>query len=89
MRKSWYIFFFQLRMLPEFFLRIGNYAAIGAAFEEVRKYNSDFTSQDIQAFRTAAAKPGALTAMLNYYRNLPNGPFFKRQWGQLGIPTIL
>ncbi|WP_017326487.1 alpha/beta fold hydrolase [Synechococcus sp. PCC 7336] len=87
--RSSYILFFQLRGISEFVIRQGNYAFIGFVFEEVKQYNPDFTSEDIQTFRTAAARPGALTAMLNYYRNLPNSPFLKRQWGQLEVPTLL
>jgi len=32
--------------------------------------NSAFTKADLEAYKDAAAKRGALTAMLNYYRNV-------------------
>jgi pimeloyl-ACP methyl ester carboxylesterase len=37
----------------------------------------------------AAAKPGALTAMLNYYRNAFEQGLFKPSWGVLEVPTLM
>jgi len=55
LRKSWYIFFFQLPWLPEALLRANNFAAI-------RRQLS--APEYVEALR----RPGALTAAINYYR---------------------
>lgn len=89
--KSWYIFWFQLPWLPELTLQFNNYQAIAAAFRDMSRDKSAFTCQDLTAFQNAAAKPGALTAMINYYR--ANFKFiFGNQtstWDVLEIPTLM
>lgn len=77
--RSWYIFFFQLPVLPEFYLRQNNYEKIGAIFTSTAIDKSAFSSEDIAAYKNAAAQPGALTAMLNYYRNIFSGLFGKKE----------
>ena len=49
-----------------------------------------FTKRDLDLFVAAVAKPGALTAMLNYYRNIfRSGEFLNRQWDVLKVPTLV
>lgn len=86
--KSWYIGLFQLPVLPELLLKAGNYAAIRAVFQG--QASAAFTEDDIDALVAAAAKPGAIASMLNYYRNIfsPNG-FLDQQWGVLDVPTLM
>jgi pimeloyl-ACP methyl ester carboxylesterase len=55
LRKSWYMFFFQLPWLPEAALRANNFAAVRRELPE-------------QAYVDALRRPGALTATINYYR---------------------
>jgi pimeloyl-ACP methyl ester carboxylesterase len=66
--RSWYIFLFQLPWLPEFLMQLGEFQFIEQAFAGMAIRKDTFTPADIQAYKQAAAKPGALTAMLNYYR---------------------
>jgi pimeloyl-ACP methyl ester carboxylesterase len=89
--RSSYIFFFQLPWLPEAVLRWNNYRAIAAAFKGMAIDKTAFTADDLEAYKTAVAKPGALTSMLNYYRNLfKNGVKMSgRQWNVLKVPTLL
>jgi pimeloyl-ACP methyl ester carboxylesterase len=47
-----------------------------------------FTSADIEAYKDAAAKRGALTAMINYYRNAFTG-IMQREWSLLDVPTLM
>lgn len=66
--KSWYMLFFQLPRLPELALSAGNFKAIRKMFRS-RPANKDaFSEQDIQEYVECLAKPGALTAALDYYR---------------------
>lgn len=87
--RSWYIFFFQLPWLPEFLLAQNNCKAIATAFSQMAIDKNAFTSSDLQAFQDAAAKPGALTAMLNYYRNVFPAFARSRPWKVLEVPTLL
>jgi pimeloyl-ACP methyl ester carboxylesterase len=66
--KAWYAMFFQLPVLPEAALRAKDFRALHGIFrgESVRK--DAFTREDVRLYKQAAAQPGALTAMLNYYR---------------------
>ena len=69
-KKSWYIFYFQLPWLPEKMLGRGDGKAIGKLFERT-SCNPELFGPDEQAiYNAAAARPGARTAMVNYYRAL-------------------
>jgi pimeloyl-ACP methyl ester carboxylesterase len=67
MRRSWYIFFFQLPWLPETILRLGNWRALANNLCRSGRPNA-FTQADIQKYKEAWSQPGAMTAMLNWYR---------------------
>lgn len=67
--KSWYIFFFQIPGLPEACFRARNYALLRNTFGALpRQYMNE---TDIARYVEAASQPGALTAMINWYRALP------------------
>jgi pimeloyl-ACP methyl ester carboxylesterase len=66
--RSWYMFFFQIPWLPEQVVRLGDYAAIERAFRGMARRKDAFTDEDIHILKEALAKPGALTAAINYYR---------------------
>ncbi|MEO1392730.1 MAG: alpha/beta hydrolase [Cyanobacteria bacterium J06634_5] len=88
--RSWYIALFQLPKLPEWMLSANDYAAIRAAFSNMAINPEAFSPQDLDAYATAAAKPGALTGMLNYYRNIfRSDGLFQRTWDTLEIPTLM
>ncbi|MBW4553793.1 MAG: alpha/beta hydrolase [Aphanocapsa sp. GSE-SYN-MK-11-07L] len=88
LQRSWYIFFFQLPWLPEFCLEWADFRAIAAALTETAVNKAAFGLLDIEAYKDAAAKRGALTAMVNYYRNLLGG-VIGQQWGKLAVPTLM
>ena len=69
LRKSWYVFFFQLPWLPEMSARRGNYAFVRQALRGGVKRGA-FTPEDVERYVEAIARPGALTAAINYYRAL-------------------
>ena len=88
--KSWYIFAFQIPLLPEFLLQLNDYQAIREAFSGMAIDKTAFSNIDLNAYRDAAAKPGALTAMVNYYRGAFQSLFNSKtqEWGILNIPTL-
>jgi len=87
MLKSWYILLFQLPLLPEFLWQAGDYRAITSTFSDRASNKQAFSPKDIEIFKDAIAKRGALSAMLNYYRS--NSDLFQRDWGMLDIPTLM
>lgn len=70
--KSWYIFFFQIPGLPEWLLRLNRFASLRRSFEAPPVPPGLFTA-DLPAYERAWAQPGALTAMINYYRGFLRG----------------
>ena len=86
--RSWYTFFFQVPVLPELVLQAFDYEAIGNALIGMAVDKSTFTPTDIEAYKDAAAKRGALTAMLNYYRNAFTS-FQQQDWSLLDVPTLM
>ena len=91
LKKSWYIFFFQLPKLPELVLgRGGKGRAVGKLFERTSCNPGNF-DRDVQAvYSAAAAKPGALTAMFNYYRALLRRPDARDIGdGKVEVPTLI
>ncbi|MGB3536268.1 MAG: alpha/beta hydrolase [Microcoleaceae cyanobacterium] len=92
LQKSWYIFLFQLPILPELLFQANDYQAIASSFVEMAIDKTAFTQADINAYKDAAAKRGALTAMINYYRNIFQGVFNPdktQEWGMLNVPTLM
>jgi len=67
MRRSWYIFFFQLPWLPEAGMRADNWRGMVRALRGSGKIHT-FTNEDIKKYKEAWSQPGAITAMVNWYR---------------------
>ncbi len=66
--RSWYAAFFQLPRLPEAVLTARGAAAVGRMFRDTAVDKGAFPPAVLEGYRAAALKPGAMTAMLNYYR---------------------
>jgi pimeloyl-ACP methyl ester carboxylesterase len=66
--KSYYMFLFQLPALPERFLRARDYGVFRKSLATEPTRPGAFTSEDLDRYVAAIAQPGALTAMLDYYR---------------------
>jgi pimeloyl-ACP methyl ester carboxylesterase len=90
LRKSWYMFFFQLPGVPERAIRAGNYRVLDRLLREDPVDPDAFDSVDIERYTEALSKPGALTAAINYYRALarenPIGTLRRALVGQSGRP---
>ncbi len=67
MRKSWYIFFFQLPWLPEMMMQRDNYA-FGVRSLKGSSLPGTFSAEAINSYREAWKQQGALTGMINWYR---------------------
>ncbi|MGF1481065.1 MAG: alpha/beta fold hydrolase [Cyanophyceae cyanobacterium] len=87
--RSWYMFLFQIPVLPELLLQANDYEAIASAFSNTAVNQAAFSPADLEAYKNAAAKRGALTAMINYYRNIFRGLFSQHHWHVLEVPTLM
>lgn len=87
--RSSYIFLFQLPGLPELLLQASDYQALETAFKGMAVNKSAFTQADIDAYKDAAAKRGAMTAALNYYRNVGQQGLLSSDWSVLEVPTLM
>jgi pimeloyl-ACP methyl ester carboxylesterase len=90
LRKSWYMFFLQAPGLPEQLLAFGDYDLIGRVLRRQPVHSEAFTPEDVRRYKHALARPGALTAALNYYRALGN-PLraAEREIVPMTAPTLL
>jgi pimeloyl-ACP methyl ester carboxylesterase len=67
LRKSWYILAFQLPWLPERLLSLRRFEGLRQPLEHDARAGA-FSPSDIDRYVEAWSQPGALTAMLGYYR---------------------
>ncbi len=87
LRRSWYAVFFQLPWLPDRLLAARGARAVGQAILRSSCDPSRFPAEVLAEYQRAASRPGATTAMLNYYRALVRGGGGRRQ-ERLGYPVI-
>lgn len=68
-KKSWYILFFQMPVLPELVLMADDFATFDMMHRAmVKNQSNNFTDEDLEAYKYTFSQPGALTAGINYYR---------------------
>ena len=97
LRRSWrqrlrssYVLFFQLPLLPEFVLTAAGAAAIGRVFTDTAVDKAAFPPAVLDRYRRDARRPGAMTAMLDYYR--ANARALLRDDGParvIDVPTLM
>jgi pimeloyl-ACP methyl ester carboxylesterase len=68
LRKSWYMFFFQLPYLPELFLTRGGGAGTIRALRSMAVDKTNFGPEELAPFAAAVQRPGRASAMLGWYR---------------------
>lgn len=91
LRKSWYVFFFQIPWLPERMLSARGAQAIGRAFSDMAIDKNRFPPAVTDEYRRNALEPGALKAMINYYRaGLRSGEkAMNPAPGTVDVPTLM
>ncbi len=90
LRRSWYIFFFQLPWLPERVFGSKGASGIKGAFVDMAVDKSRFPKEVLQTYADAALRPGALSGMINYYRALMRYPGVSKIGDiQLSVPTLM
>jgi epoxide hydrolase 4 len=86
-KKSWYVRFFQVPLLPELMLGRNRAAPIAGMIRGSAVDKSRFPREVLNVYRDNAAQPGALTAMINWYRANFRGGGIREQMKQ-GVPVI-
>ncbi len=91
LKKSWYIFFFQIPWLPERMLRARKAEAIGRAFVDMAVDKSKFPATVTDEFKRSALEPGAMRAMVNYYRAAmrAGAKVMNPEPGTVDVPTLM
>ncbi|UCF61773.1 MAG: alpha/beta hydrolase, partial [Anaerolineaceae bacterium] len=87
-RKSWYMFFFQIPSLPEFLIRLQNWNMLVQALNN-SSHPGTFTNSDLDRYRQAWSQPKALTSMLNWYRSVMQKPPTPPDNLRITVPTLL
>ena len=91
LRRSWYVFFFQLPWLPEYMLGRNNAREIAKMLRGAALQKSAFPLAVTFRYRKAMSKPGAIHAAISYYRqlflHLPRS--FKKYETHIQAPTLL
>src|SRR5437763_7656849 len=93
--RSWYMLFFQIPRLPEWWMSRNNYAVVEDIFKKTVARPGAFTDTDIAVYKKALSEPGALTAAINYYRANFFSLFLKGRReaeklsdGRIRVPTL-
>jgi pimeloyl-ACP methyl ester carboxylesterase len=85
LRRSWYMFFFQMPRVPEWFFSAGNFRAGVQSLVRTSRPGT-FSPEDLSEYRRAWSQPGAVSAMLHWYRALFRYSVHFRV-GRIEVPT--
>lgn len=88
LRRSWYIFFFQLPWIPEAALRAQDWRRMIRALRDSGKANT-FTDEDIESYQESWSQPGAMTSMINWYRAAARYQIQTSEDKCVKVPTLL
>lgn len=88
LRRSWYIFAFQIPCLPEYYLCKNDWRNTVRMLRGSGKLHT-FTNEDIEENKKAWSQPGAMTAMINWYRAAVR--YWPKMKGDLcvKVPTLM
>ncbi len=88
-KRSWYIGFFQVPWLPERLLTARGAWATGAMILNTARNKATFPAEVLKGFRSAALQPGAMRAMLAYYRANIRSLGRQGQMSRIDVPTLM
>ena len=87
-RRSWYVFAFQVPGLPEIWLRRHDFRTLRRGLIATSRPNT-FTDEDIAAARAAWTIPGALRSMIHWYRAALRSPTPPLPDTPITVPTLI
>jgi pimeloyl-ACP methyl ester carboxylesterase len=85
-RKSWYMFVFQIPWLPEWTFLRDNAQTLKDVLRRSAKGPDTFSDADLDEYARAFSAPGAATAAINYYRAAARS---KVPSGKIKAPTLI
>ena len=88
LRKSWYIFFFQIPRIPEILARLRNWSFLIKLLKKSSHQNT-FSNSDLDKYREAWSQPKAFRSMLNWYRAYVQKPPAPPANPGITVPTLL
>lgn len=88
MWRSWYMSFFQIPAIPELVLRARGWR-LGLKSLRATSRPGSFGDADLQMYRRAWSRPGAMTAMINWYRALRQARPSRRASPRVRVPTLM
>jgi len=83
MLKSWYAMFFQVQRLPERFVKSGNWKFLIGAMPDY------WGESQYERYRESWDQPGAITAMINWYRATFGRSKSSRVDNTIQVPTLI
>jgi epoxide hydrolase 4 len=88
--RSLYMLLFQFPWLPECLLSARDFTLLARTLRREPVSPDAFTAADVAHYKHALARPGALTAALNYYRAMFRYPSeLRRGFRPIAAPTLL
>jgi pimeloyl-ACP methyl ester carboxylesterase len=88
--RSWYVAFFQIPRLPEAMMTARHGRAVADAFTRMAVDKARFPPEVTDVYRQNALIPGAMTAMIDYYRaNADLLGRFKGGVSMIDVPTLM
>ena len=87
LRKSWYVFAFQLPVLPEWLASRHDFRLLARALTSSSRPGT-FSEEDLAAYRRAWAQPHAVRSMLDWYRAMLRHPPHLAD-ARIRVPTLL
>jgi len=87
-QKSRYVQLFRIPHLPEFLIGLDRSKSLARGFRDSTRAEA-FTRADLDKYGVAWSQPGALTAMINYYRAALRKPFSPAASYKVSQPTLL
>lgn len=92
LKRSWYMFFFQIPRIPEALATFRNGKWLRDAFASQIPDRRLLSEADLDAYAGNVCVPGRLTTMMNYYRAMLQGDLVKmRKFGYpvIEVPTLM
>jgi pimeloyl-ACP methyl ester carboxylesterase len=88
MLRSWYVLFFQLPVLPELGMSLGGFWNLARVLRGTSNPGT-FDEKSLARYREAWSQPGALTAMVNWYRAGLRHPPKLEGFSKVKPPTLI
>ena len=88
LRKSWYMFFFQIPWLPETLAQRQDWKMVAESLIKSSRPGT-FTDSDLIQYRLAWSQPKAYQSMINWYRSMLQKPPVQLESPRIMVPTLL